>query len=170
MNLLRTILIGGIGFTALGVNAVETSRWHIAPDNQIIWSVNENIPHEDHIEMSGKAVSVVLRYGVDSEGAFRLNKSMVWPRLRTIPNNTHASLMRRYDWNPLAGITVNGRSLQRGEKVKELGIKGKLQIKSVVNQGYYGEWEIIREYFPSTELPALVELYQVINKGPQIRN
>ena len=55
MNLLRTILIGGIGFTALGVNAVETSRWHIAPDNQIIWSVNENIPHEDHIEMSGKA-------------------------------------------------------------------------------------------------------------------
>lgn len=165
MNLLRTILIGGIGFTALGVNAVETSRWHIAPDNQIIWSVNENIPHEDHIEMSGKAVSVVLRYGVDSEGTFRLNKSMVWPRLRTIPNNTHASLMRRYDWNPLAGVTVNGRSLQRGEKVKELGIKGKLQVKSVVNQGYYGEWEIVREYFPSTELPALVELYQVINKG-----
>jgi hypothetical protein len=165
MNLLRTILIGGIGFTALGVNAVETTRWHIAPDNQIIWSVNENIPHEDHIEMSGKTVSVVLRYGVDNEGAFRLNKSMVWPRLRTIPNNTHASLMRRYDWNPLAGITVNGRSLQRGEKVKELGIKGKLQVKSVVNQGYYGEWEIVREYFPSTELPALVELYQVINKG-----
>lgn len=165
MNLLRKILIGGIGFTALGVNAVETNRWYIAPDNQIIWSVNENIPHEDHIEMSGKTVSVILRYGVDSEGAFHLNKSMVWPCLRTIPNNTHASLMRRYDWNPLAGVTVNGRSLQRGEKVKELSIKGKLQVKSEVNQGYYGAWEIVREYFPSTELPALVELYQVINKG-----
>ena len=38
--------------------------------------------------------------------------------LRTIPNNTHASLMRRYDWNPLDGVTVNGRSLQRNEKVE----------------------------------------------------
>ena len=73
--------------------------------------------------------------------------------------------MRRYDWNPLAGVTVNGRSLQSEEKVKELGIKGKLRVSSVVNQGYYGEWEIVREYFPSTKLPALIELYQVINKG-----
>ena len=165
MNLLNAFLIGGFAFTTSSIDAGDTTRWHIAPDNQIIWSVNGNIPHEDHIEMSGKTVSVVLRYGVDSKGAFCLNKSMVWPGLRTIPNNTHASLMRRYDWNPLAGVTVNGRSLQSEEKVKELGIKGKLRVSSVVNQGYYGEWEIVREYFPSTKLPALIELYQVINKG-----
>ena len=28
------------------------------------------IPHSDHIEMSGKQVSVVLRYGVNADGAF----------------------------------------------------------------------------------------------------
>lgn len=46
--------------------------------------------------MSGLRVSTVLRYGVDANGAFMLNRSMVWPMLRTIPNNTHASLMRRF--------------------------------------------------------------------------
>ena len=46
--------------------------------------------------MSGLKVSAVLRYGVNADGSFELNKSMIWPMLRTIPNNTHASLMRRF--------------------------------------------------------------------------
>ena len=89
---------------------------------------------------------------------------MVWPLLRTIPNNTHASLMRRYDWNPLSGITVNGRSFTN-EKVKDITLKGMLTVKSTFDQGYYGQWELTREYLPSAELPALVELYQVVNTG-----
>ncbi|MEA5044936.1 MAG: hypothetical protein VB075_10270, partial [Petrimonas sp.] len=60
-------------------------RWKIADDGSIYWTIGADIPHTDHIEMSGKSVSVVLRYGVNSQGAFTLNKSMVWPLLRTIP-------------------------------------------------------------------------------------
>lgn len=145
--------------------AQEASRWQINPDNSIQWNIDTHIPHEDHIEMSGKTVSTVLRYGINSQGAFMINKSLIWPLLRTIPNNTNASLMRRYDWNPLDGVTVNGRSLQRNEKVESIALKGKLVVKSKVNQGYYGQWKIIREYMPSTNLPALIELYQIINIG-----
>ena len=68
--------------------------------------------------MSGLRVSTVLRYGVDANGAFMLNRSMVWPMLRTIPNNTHASLMRRFAWNVTDMVEVNGQSLLN-EKVKE---------------------------------------------------
>lgn len=164
MNVFKTLAVAGCSLLALNGAADESPRWHIAPDNKIVWTVDGQIPHEDHIEMSGKQVSVVLRYGVDCNGGFTLNKSMVWPLLRTIPNNTHASLMRRYDWNPLSGITVNGRSFTN-EKVKDITLKGMLTVKSTFDQGYYGQWELTREYLPSTELPALVELYQVVNTG-----
>lgn len=164
MNVFKTLAVGGCSLLALNGAADESPRWHIAPDNKIVWTVDGQIPHEDHIEMSGKQVSVVLRYGVDCNGGFTLNKSMVWPLLRTIPNNTHASLMRRYDWNPLSGITVNGRSFTN-EKVKDITLKGMLTVKSTFDQGYYGQWELTREYLPSAELPALVELYQVVNTG-----
>lgn len=164
MNVFKTLAVAGCSLLALNGAADESPRWHIAPDNKIVWTVDGQIPHEDHIEMSGKQVSVVLRYGVDCNGGFTLNKSMVWPLLRTIPNNTHASLMRRYDWNPLSGITVNGRSFTN-EKVKDITLKGMLTVKSTFDQGYYGQWELTREYLPSAELPALVELYQVVNTG-----
>lgn len=150
---------------SLPVLANAESRWSMNNDGGISWNVPASqTPHYDHMEMSGKNVSTVLRYGVDADGKFVLNKSLVWPMLRTIPNNTHASLMRRYDWNPLDAVTVNGRSLS-GEKVKEISIKGALNVKSDFEQGYYGKYELIRDYFPSTDLPALVEIYKLINKG-----
>lgn len=152
----------GVMLLLMPVVAGAQSRWQLVDDGSIVWNVRPDNIHNDHIEMSGKSVSVVLRYGVDCNGAFVLNKSMVWPLLRTVPNNTHASLMRRYDWNPLDGITVNGRSFA-GEKVTKIGLKGILSVESEFDQGYYGQWKLIREYLPSTELPALIELYQIVN-------
>lgn len=139
-------------------------RWLMLPDGSIEWVTNKQLPHNDHIEMSGKQVSVVLRYGVNESGAFVLNKSMVWPLLRTIPNNTHASLMRRFDWNPLDVITLNGRTMT-GEKVNKIRLKGMLTVESSYDNGWYGQCKLIREYLPSTELPALVENYTLINTG-----
>ena len=152
-------------FVALSVQAIENSRWKISEDKSIVWSGNTLTPHKDHVEMSGKRVSTVLRYGINSEGGFEINKSMIWPLLRTIPNNTRASLMRRYDWDVLGSVNVNGKSLLTNEKVTEVSLKGILTVKSFMDNGYSGQWEVIREYMPSTEKPALVELYQVINKG-----
>ena len=138
------------------------SRWQMLADGSIEWMPGKQIPHDDHIEMSGKQVSVVLRYGVNAEGEFVINKSMVWPLLRTIPNNTHASLMRRFDWNPLDLVTVNGRTIN-GEKVEKIRLKGMLAVESSYNGGWYGQCKVIREYLPSVDQPALVENYFLIN-------
>ena len=103
------------------------NRWSINPDGSISWNVKDRIPHYDHIEMSGLKVSTVLRYGVNADGSFELNKSMVWPMLRTIPNNTHASLMRRFAWNATDMVAVNGQSLS-GEKGNKITLDGKMII------------------------------------------
>ena len=78
---------------------IAQNRWSINPDGSISWEIKDRIPHYDHIEMSGLKVSTVFRYGVNADGSFELNKSLIWPMLRSLPNNTHASLMRRFAWN-----------------------------------------------------------------------
>jgi len=92
------------------INNQEENRWVINSSGGITWNIDSRLPHYDHIEMSGEQISVVLRYGVDQEGAFALDRSFVWPMLRTIPNNTHASLMRRFGWDIVNDmIIVNTR-------------------------------------------------------------
>lgn len=162
MKLGTILTVGALLFAS--TTAFSATRWHLTDDGGIEWQPKAGDAHSDHIEMSGKRVSTVLRYGVNSDGAFTLNKSMVWPLLRTIPNNTHASLMRRYGWNPLDAITVNGKAMTN-EKVKSVSLKGSLDVKSVFDNGYYGKWDLERTYFPSTENPTLVEIYKITNSG-----
>ena len=162
-TLLNILLASGIAFMPHCIQAQESHRWSLGNENQISWQPEKTESHQDHIEMSGKSVSVVLRYGVQN-GAFTLNKSMVWPMLRTIPNNTHASLMRRYGWNVLDMITVNGRAFT-DEQVERISLKGILKVESKYDLGRRGQWKLVREYFPSTEHPALMECYSLINTG-----
>lgn len=142
------------------------ARQYWVPDSVdgITWNVAEGDIHGDHVEMAGKKVATVLRYGIDSTGAFTVNKSMVWPMLRAIPNNTSGCVMRRFDWDPLAAVTVNGRSMNN-EKVKKISLRHALEVESDFNNGYYGSWKLSRTYFPSTELPTLVEKYTIVNTG-----
>ena len=131
--------------------------------NSITWQVKKGDVHHDHIEMAGKRVATVLRYGVDKNGAFELNKSMVWPMLRTIPNNTHGSLMRRFDWNPLKDVFVNGRPMR--EEVKEITFNGTLEVISNIVLGKGNSLRLKRVYCPSVDLPSLVESYTFTNQG-----
>lgn len=128
------------------------NRWAINPDGSISWPVKANDPHSHHIEMSGLKVSTVLRYGVDASGAFQLNRSMIWPMLLTIPNNTHASLMRRFGWDVLDMVSVNGQSLT-GEKVNKISLNGTLVVESRFMLPRKAELSLTRILFPSTSQP-----------------
>jgi hypothetical protein len=141
---------------------ISDSRWHITQDGNIAWTVNGQTSHFDHVEMSGKRISVVLRYGVEKDGSFMLNRSIVWPMLRTIPNDTHASLMRRQGWDITKSITVNGYSLD-SERVKEVRLGGTLWVQSEFNLPRNSKVELVREMCPSTTLPAFCESYVIKN-------
>jgi hypothetical protein len=138
------------------------NRWRIEADGSIKWEVMQDIPHYDHIEMSGEKVSIVLRYGVNADGSFQLERSLVWPRLRTIPNNTHASLMQRYAIDFASLLTVNGVTLQN-EKVKSISLNG---ILTEVSE-YISPCPVMltRTIFPSTTQPMICERYQLKNNS-----
>ena len=138
------------------------NRWAINPEGGITWTIDQRIPHEDHIEMSGQKVSTVLRYGIDANGAFVLNRSMVWPMLRTIPNNTHASLMRRFAWKVTDMIEVDGRSLIN-EKVENITLDGKMMVNSHFEQAKDKVVGLTRILFPSTTQPMFCEKYILKN-------
>lgn len=157
-------LAAAFALGSLSPTASARQYWHLDSLQGITWNVAQGQAHSDHIEMAGKRVATVLRYGVEADGAFHINKSMVWPMLRTIPNDTHASLMRRFNWNPLDAVTVNGRALTN-ERVKNISLRGALKVESEFRNGYYGDWKLTRTFFPSTELPALVESYTLTNIG-----
>lgn len=140
------------------------NRWSINHDGSISWNVKDRIPHYDYIEMSGLKVSTVLRYGVNADGSFELNKSMIWPMLRTIPNNTHASLMRRFAWNATDMVSVNGQSLS-GEKVNKITLDGKMTVESTIGLPRNAEAELTRIIFPAVAKPAVYEKYILRNTG-----
>lgn len=161
----RSILFVFLFFISLssGIGA-STPRWSILPNGSITWEIKDRIPHYDHIEMSGLKVSTVLRYGVNADGSFELNKSMVWPMLRTIPNNTHASLMRRFAWNATDMVSVNGRSLT-GEKVAKISLDGTMIVESTVSLSGNSKLALTRFIFPSVSNPAVYEKYVLKNTG-----
>lgn len=149
-------------FACLG-GFVEAQRWALNAEGGITWQVRPgDAPHSDHIEMSGLQVSTVVRYGVDANGAFLLNRGMVWPLLRTIPNNTHASLMRKMGWNPLENVLVGNAQIR--EQVQSISLDGTMTVRSLCPvRG--GEVELTRVLFPSTSLPAFCEKYMLKNLG-----
>lgn len=154
-----------IVYTGLANSNQKQNRWEINPSGGITWNIDSRIPHHDHIEMSGEQISVVLRYGVDEDGAFVLERSFVWPMLRTIPNNTHASLMRRFGWDVVSNmITVNTRRINQ-EKVTKITHDGMMIVESELSAHQNGKLHLTRYLFPSTTEAAYGERYVLKNLG-----
>jgi len=68
------------------------SRWSIGSDGGTTWKVESGQAHQDHIEMSGRKVSLILTYGVHEDASPVLSRHIVFPGFRTIPNDTRGSL------------------------------------------------------------------------------
>ncbi|MEI7735003.1 MAG: hypothetical protein WCI49_06025 [Ferruginibacter sp.] len=151
------LLLGTVSIHS-ALQAQEYRRWQMETDGSIIWPISGNIPHDDHIEMSGKRISCVLRYGVGADGSFHATRSLIWPMLRTIPNNTHASLTRRFKQDGFDKITVNYKPVG-AEQVTAVILNGTLTVKSNVGKTL----ELTRQYFPSAEQPAYCESYSIKN-------
>jgi len=173
-TIVAAIIFSAVTYSVSAGNSGRQQRWQIAEDGSINWLVDGRIPHYDHIEMSGEKISAVLRYGVNSDGSFSLERSVVWPMLRTVPNDTHASLTRRFAHDFLAPAMVDRLSLNN-EKVESMRLDGKLTVKSRFTVGHNRAMienlrlrpavEVTRVIFPSTTLPMLCEEYTIKNIG-----
>lgn len=143
----------------------ESNRWKINSSGGITWDIDSRIPHQDHIEMSGDQISTVLRYGVDADGSFTLERSFIWPMLRTIPNNTHASLMRRFGWDVAGDMMMVNNRRAVGEKVTSISLDGVMTVNSEFTYPRDGKLRLTRYLFPSPTQAAFCEKYVVKNEG-----
>ena len=148
---------------ALTIQAKE-NRWSINGPHSVQWETSKGeLPYTDHIEMSGHRASVVYYWGVNEKKQFQMDRHLVFPMLRTIPNNTHASWMPRCDMDFLKGMTANNRYMTQ-EEVKTVTIDGVLNVHSTI-KGDGNEFELTRQFFPSTTSAAVCELYSIKNVG-----
>lgn len=150
-------------------HAQAIDRWQIQKDGSICWIPAENLPHEDHLEMSGQMLSVVLRYGVDADKSFHLNRSLVFPMLRMKPNKTGSNLKQRFDVDIPAMITVDDQTLLN-EKVERVMFDGILRVES--DYGYIHRRKeqahtihVERTLYPSPTKACYLEEYTFTNNS-----
>ena len=133
------------------------NRWSLQPDGGILWKVVPGDAHSDHVEMSGKFISLIETYGVDSGNHLITSKQLIFPMLRTIPNDTHAHTSYVFGTEIQPAIKVNNRRIT--ENVKSFYLKGILAITSESENLV----RITRTLFPSVDKPCAVEKFTLAN-------
>jgi hypothetical protein len=136
-------------------------RWMLGDGQSIIWKVAEDrrLPHEDFIEQSGRLVSQVVTYSVGADGALAMKRSVVWPTLRIIPNDTFGSLIRAWGGEAQPAITADGTPLGP-IKVQSISIDGTLEIS-----GTAGDIRVHRTEFPAPSARAVFDRWELKNMG-----
>lgn len=109
--------------------------------------------------MSGRFVSMIATYGVDEKGRPVLSRQLVFPMLRTIPNDTHANIIYTFGSDAEPVIKINNRPVN--EQVERFVLRGLLTIESTANNNI----AIKRELFPSTDKPLAIEKYTLKNSS-----
>ncbi len=131
-------------------------RWQLTDGEGIAWNVKENDSHLDHVEMSGFYISAIVHYGVEN-GQLKQKTHLVFPMLRTIPNDTHASLSHEISSDSLGKIKVNGKPII--EYPSTFYHKGFLGFQSKTPEGV----EINHQLFPSVDQAVFIDKIKIKN-------
>lgn len=154
--------------------AYSQTCWTIGTDGSIELNPESIVlPYSDHIEMSGEQVSCVLRWMVDEKGLFGQERSLVFPMLRRVPNDTHASLLYRMGTDVMSLVGINSL-VPRQLSTKKVSINGGLSVISEYGVGKANVGgargdnpkpvaEVSQTIFPSRTLPMVCEIYVLRN-------
>ncbi len=157
-------------------NTPQQDRWAIQPDGSILWTVNGRLPHQDHIEMSGEQVSYWVQYEVEASGKLSLNRTMVFPGFRLLPQRTIASMTYNVTDHDLPRFLINDKLFKAGvynaavaedmaEQVTSIRHKGIMEVQSLI--GKNKDLLLKRTLFPSVNKPIALEKWVFVNTGKQ---
>lgn len=120
--------------------------------NTLEWVVQLGQVHHDNCEMSGLGCDTIVDYGVAEDGTLALSWSCYFPTLRTIPNDTHATLEVK------ATLSQLPQPLRSGKIAKEFPIRfvldGTMTIESRTDQGLH----ICRQFLPASQSLCSLEI------------
>ena len=136
----------------------DNERWKIIGSDYIEWDVlqDTNLPHSDTIEMSGRQVSLIVKYGASYELELALSREIIWPMLRTKANDVRGYLRRTFGREITPNITVNGKR-PTPQTVAYFQINSVLALNETTDT----DVELTRFIFPSTQHPVVIEQYEI---------
>src|SRR5215207_433865 len=139
MNVSRRRRLAGVaGLLACAFALQPAARaqgacWRLDADGGITWNVEQGKAHQDHVEMSGRRVSVIVTYGVGEKGKLLLSRHVVFPMLRFAPNKTRDHLALVFADDAAPRFFVN-RAAPRNEVVTSVRHLGVVSIESVMGR------------------------------------
>lgn len=164
------ILISYVAAAQTAALPVQKDRWAIQPDGSITWTISDRLPHADHIEMSGEKVSLWVQYGIDAAGVCKIDRTVVFPTFRMLPDNTRSHISYNFADNELPRIYINNRLLNLtqaktgksgdvGFGVKSFNHKGIMRVSALAGSFV----RIERSFFPSVDKPMALEKFVLTN-------
>lgn len=138
------------------------TRWRLDADGRINWEVEQGKAHQDHVEMSGRRVSVIVTYGVDERGKLTLSRQVIFPMLRFAPNKTRDHLALTFGEDATPRVLLD-RALPRSEVVTAFRHRGIMRVESLL--GRDKEVSLTRTIFPSVDKPLVVERLTFTNRS-----
>ena len=163
---MRLLLLGWLSALLLPPTpahpGTDAPDWRLRPGGGIHWLLQDSsaLPHRDHMAMSGRSVDLILEWQIDAQRRFHATRVIRWPMLRTLPDNTHASLQRRRSTDTEPVILIDGQPLSAGT-VREVHIYGMLQVISEHPEGL----ALRRTIFPSLHAPVVIDLLRLTNRS-----
>lgn len=138
--------------------ASQTTRWQLGNVNNIEWNVanDKKLPHADHLEMSGRQVSVIVNYSIDRQKKLKVNTLAIWPSM--VLKYDYRSYLKSLD-SIVPEITLNG-NIYTIPAVEKVHFNGILEFT-------YGKSElgIKRSIFPSTHHAAVFDRWEIQNRS-----
>jgi hypothetical protein len=141
-----------------------SDRWALDKRQGIVWNVaqDERLPHADHIEMSGRKISLIVRYRVNERGHLALEREVIWPMLRHRKDDVRGYLRRTYGDDARPEILADGSPLVPGP-LALVRFDGVLTFEHEAKQGL----AVTRLLYPHVASTVAVERWQIKNVSKQ---
>lgn len=127
----------------------------------ISWLVRPGSPpHRDNIETAGERCALILTYGRGPAGQLINIPHVVWPTLRTLPNNTHGSLQFTFTPDHIPTLLIDGKALP--EHLTRAHLDGLIHLNTQA-----GPLTLRRTWLAGSELPLAIERLTIANASSQ---
>ncbi|WP_336517031.1 hypothetical protein [Pollutibacter soli] len=143
--------------------------WNLSSAGGITWNISQSpqLPHADHIELSGTKVSAIINYEINKNKQLILHRDIIFPQLRTYDRTNGVSWQkfrayRRLTYGSEIEPTITDSMVTIVfDKVDSVRIDGKL----VFYHTPVHEITLTRTLFPSMSGRLFVEKWTLTNNG-----
>ena len=154
----------------------QNTRWDInAEEDGVVWDVarDTKLPHADNVEMSGRGVSMVIAYSVDTNRMVKVQRRLIYPQFRPFIKNTDPAwwatyrnyLRRNYEDGEVLPRMYAGETELTLPPVEKIWIDGYLYIE---HEALENGLKLTRIFYPDTEEHAAYEYLSFKNTSEEM--